>query len=113
MQKASHAEKRLSYMYVTHFNRGRIISLTKLDTRRRRRRRRRSSVLAVAGVHKMKQIPQEKLRGKSKSFLKAEQYLPGSSLKQRDRLHPYIPPNRQSQWTRRKKTRHRRASIRV
>jgi hypothetical protein len=73
MQKASHAEERLSYMYVTQFNRGRIISLTKLD---RRRRRRRSALLAVAGVHKMKQIPQEKLRGKSNSILKAEKYLP-------------------------------------
>ncbi len=59
-------------MYVTHFNRGRIISLKKLDTRRRRR----SALLAVAGVYKMKQIPQEKLRGKSKSILKAEKYLP-------------------------------------
>jgi hypothetical protein len=76
MQKASHAEERLSYMYVTHFNRGRIVSLTKLDTRRRRRRRRRSALLAVAGVHKMKQIPQEKLQKKSKSVLKAEKYLP-------------------------------------
>jgi hypothetical protein len=75
MQKASHAEERLSYMYVTQFNRGRIISLTKLD-RRRRRRRRRSALLAVAGVHKMKQIPQEKLRGKRNSILKAEKYLP-------------------------------------
>jgi len=73
MQKASHAEERLSYMYVTQFNRGRIISLTKLD---RRRRRRRSALLAVAGVHKMKQIPQEKLRGKRNSILKAEKYLP-------------------------------------
>jgi hypothetical protein len=72
MQKASHAEERLSYMYVTQFNRGRIISLTKLD----RRRRRRSALLAVAGVHKMKQIPQKKLRGKSNSILKAEKYLP-------------------------------------
>jgi hypothetical protein len=72
MQKASHAEERLSYMYVTHFDRGRIISLTKFDTRRRRR----SALLAVAGVHKMKQIPQEKLRRKSKSIQKAEKYLP-------------------------------------
>jgi ethanolamine utilization protein EutP (predicted NTPase) len=74
MQNASHAEERLSYMYVTQFNRGRIISLTKLDIRRRRRRR--SALLAVAGDHKMKQISQEKLRGKSNSILKAEKYLP-------------------------------------
>jgi hypothetical protein len=67
MQKASHAEETLSYMYVTHLNRGRIISLTKLD-RRRRRRRRSGALLAVAAVHKMKQIPQEKLRKTANLF---------------------------------------------
>jgi len=96
MQKASHAEERLSYMYVTHFNRGRIISLTKLDTRRRRRRRR-SALLAVAGVYKMKQIPQENLRGKKQFYFESRTVLTRSSLNQRDRLHPYIPAYRQIQ----------------
>jgi len=89
-------------MYVTHFNRGRIISLTKLDTRRRRRRRR-SALLAVAGVYKMKQIPQENLRGKKQFYSESRTVLTRSSLNQRDRLHPYIPAHRQIQWTKRKK----------
>ncbi len=41
-----------------------------------KKKKKKNALLAVAGVHKMKQIPQEKLRRKSKSILKAEKYLP-------------------------------------
>ncbi len=53
--------------------------------------------------------PARKAAGKKQFYSESRKVLTRSSLKQRDRLHLYIP----AQWTRRKKTRYRRASIRV
>ncbi len=53
--------------------------------------------------------PAKKAAGKKQFYSESRKVLTRSSLKQRDRLHPYIP----AQWTRRKKTRYRRSSIRV